>query len=130
MNCAPINKTTNDDEMECKSEPSQLSSVVPPGLVGDGQNKSFVFHSTDENIQNLAADGISCTNEYQVGPFETSVPSTQMLPQASISGQILPTNSSSLDIRLKMENLPVKTNSQKLGSLQETCSEQEHTLHQ
>ena len=130
MNCAPINKTTNDDEMECKSEPSQLSSVVPPGLVGDGQNKSIVFHSIDENSQNLAADGISCTNEYQVGHFETSVPSTQMLPQASISGQILPTNSSPLDIRLKMENLPVKTNSQKLGSLQETCSEQEHTLHQ
>ena len=130
MNCAPVNKTTNNDEMECKSGPSQLSSVVPPGLVGDGQNRGIVFHSTDENSQNPAADGISYTNEYQVGPSESSMPSTQVLPQASISGHILPTNSSSLDIKLKIENQLVKPNSQKLCSLQETCSDQAHTLHQ
>ena len=130
MNCASLNKTTNDDEMECKSGPSQLSSVVPPGLVGDGQNRGIVFHANDESIQNLAADGVSCTNEYQVGPSESSVSSTQVLPQASISGQILPTNSSSLDIKVKMENLPVNTNSQTLCNLQETCSEQAHTLHE
>ena len=120
MNCAPVNKTTNNDEMECKSGPSQLSSVVPPGLVGDGQNRGIVFHSTDENSQNPAADGISYTNEYQVGPSEASMPSTQGLPQASISGHILPTNSSSLDIKLKIENQLVKPNSQKQCSLQET----------
>ena len=85
MNCAPVNKTTNNDEMECKSGPSQLSSVVPPGLVGDGQNRGIVFNSTDENNQNPAADGISYTNEYQVGPSESSMPSTQVLPQEALA---------------------------------------------
>ena len=85
MNCAPVNKTTNNDEMECKSGPSQLSSVVPPGLVGDGQNRGIVFHSTDENSQTPAADGISYTNEYQVGPSESSMPSTQVLPQEALA---------------------------------------------
>lgn len=85
MNCAPVNKTSNNDEMECKSGPSQLSSVVPPGLVGDGQNRGIVFNSTDENNQNPAADGISYTNEYQVGPSESSMPSTQVLPQEALA---------------------------------------------
>ena len=85
MNCAPVNKTTNNDEMECKSGPSQLSSVVPPGLVGDGQNRGIVFNSTDENNQNPASDGISYTNEYQVGPSESSMPSTQVLPQEALA---------------------------------------------